>query len=85
MVLNATQLKALSKTSLSGQDRTVVVTGATYGIGAAVARQFAKIGCERIIILGRNEERAQKVLQDLKDLAPEGTKVDAHFVKGDLS
>ncbi|KAJ6536428.1 hypothetical protein DFH09DRAFT_1178992 [Mycena vulgaris] len=79
---NATQ--AIEHISLAGQNKTAVVVGGTLGIGAGVARLLAKIGCSRIIILGRNEARGAGVLADLKKLAPEGQTIEVEFVKGDL-
>ncbi|KAJ6536412.1 hypothetical protein DFH09DRAFT_931334 [Mycena vulgaris] len=79
---NAAQV--IQHVSLAGQNKTAVVVGGTLGIGAGVARLLAKIGCSRIIILGRNEARAVGVLTDLKKLAPKGQTIEVEFVKGDL-
>ncbi|KAJ7628850.1 hypothetical protein FB45DRAFT_45064 [Roridomyces roridus] len=76
--------KELQNLSLAGQNNTAVVVGGTLGIGAAVARLLAKLGCSRIIISGRNEGRATQVMQLLKTLAPDG-KIEVDFVKADLS
>ncbi|KAJ7500035.1 hypothetical protein FB451DRAFT_1207291 [Mycena latifolia] len=77
--------KALRTVSLVGQQKTAVVVGGTLGIGAAVARQLAKLGCSRIIIFGRNEARGAEVLEVLRGLAPKGSEIKAEFIKGDLS
>lgn len=58
------------------QNQIVLITGSTTGIGAAMARLFAKEGA-KIILHGRNIERAN-ALQD--ELGPE----NAAFVQGDL-
>ncbi|KAJ6564072.1 hypothetical protein B0H19DRAFT_991160 [Mycena capillaripes] len=76
---------ALKNVSLVGQNKTAVVVGGTLGIGAGVARLLAKIGCSRVIILGRNETRGKAVLEVLKKLAPKENKIVVEFVKGDLS
>lgn len=76
--------KELKSVSLCGQNKTAVIVGATTGIGAAVARLFAKLGCERVIIFGRNETRGMEVLQVLKSLAPKDANVIVEFVKGDV-
>lgn len=76
---------ALKNVSLIGQNKTAVVVGGTLGIGAGVARLLAKIGCTRIIILGRNEIRGKELLELLRKLAPTDSKIVAEFVKGDLS
>lgn len=46
------------------QDRTALITGATSGIGEAIARRFAVEGA-RVIISGRSQERAQQIIEDL--------------------
>ncbi|OCF40730.1 hypothetical protein I317_05425 [Kwoniella heveanensis CBS 569] len=74
---------ALSGLSL-GHDDVTVILGGTQGIGAAVARKLASMGCSRIIIVGRGEEKGQAVVRRLKELG--GDKgVQADFIKGDLS
>lgn len=44
--------------------RVAIVTGATSGIGASIAKALADCGC-KIAIVGRNEERAKKVLSEI--------------------
>jgi NADP-dependent 3-hydroxy acid dehydrogenase YdfG len=44
--------------------RTVLVTGATSGIGEACARAFASFGA-RVVICGRREERVSSLMQEL--------------------
>ncbi|KAJ7507040.1 hypothetical protein B0H11DRAFT_1849552 [Mycena galericulata] len=77
--------KALENVSLVGQNKTAVVVGGTLGMGAAVARLLAKIGCRRIIIFGRNATRGAEMLENLKKLAPKGSEIQVEFVKGDLA
>lgn len=51
--------------------KTVLITGATSGIGLACARKFAENG-DRLILTGRNEH----LLSDIrKELAEKGTEV----------
>lgn len=45
--------------------KTVVITGATSGIGAVAARRLAEQGA-RIVIVARDEQRAAKTLRDLR-------------------
>ena len=46
------------------ENKVIVVTGSTSGIGAAVARAFAAAGA-RVMITGRNEERGTAVMKHL--------------------
>ncbi|MEE3410082.1 MAG: glucose 1-dehydrogenase [Treponema sp.] len=46
------------------EDKVVVVTGGTSGIGSEVARQFCEAGAH-VIITGRNEENARKVIDSI--------------------
>ncbi|KAK7027768.1 hypothetical protein R3P38DRAFT_2526930 [Favolaschia claudopus] len=75
----------LRAVSLTNQNKTAVIVGGTLGIGAAVARLLAKLGCSRIIILGRNERRGKAVVDAMKELAPEGSGLVAEFLRADLS
>lgn len=56
-----------------------VVTGATQGLGAAIARRLAAAGAEGIVITGRNETRGQGVAADIAKTCP------AHFVQADFA
>lgn len=47
-------------------NKTVLVTGATSGIGEACARRFASEGC-KLIINGRNEQKLNALRQDLEN------------------
>ncbi|WP_067566459.1 SDR family NAD(P)-dependent oxidoreductase [Nocardia acidivorans] len=42
------------------RDRTVVVTGASSGIGAAAVRRFAELGT-RVVVVGRSPEQTRAV------------------------
>lgn len=56
-----------------------VVTGATQGVGEAVARHFTKEGAQGIILAGRNTERGQAIEAELCE---QGTK--AKFITTQL-
>ncbi|KAJ6496409.1 hypothetical protein C8R45DRAFT_1211973 [Mycena sanguinolenta] len=73
------------KCPLVGQNKTAVVVGGTLGIGAGVARLLAKLGCTRVIIVGRNETRGKAGLETMRKLAPKNCNIVVEFVKADLS
>ena len=49
------------------EDRVVMITGGTTGIGKAVAVAFAKEGA-KVVVSGRNEENGNKVVEKIKGL-----------------
>src|SRR4051794_6300354 len=59
------------------QDQTVLVTGATSGIGRATAVAFASAGA-RVVVSGRREAEGTQLVKELRDLGAE-----AEFVKAD--
>lgn len=52
--------------SVSLEGRTVVVTGATSGLGRAAAMRLAKKGA-RVILVGRNPEKTERTRQEILD------------------
>jgi NAD(P)-dependent dehydrogenase (short-subunit alcohol dehydrogenase family) len=52
-----------------------VVTGATQGLGAAIARRLAAAGAKGIVITGRNSERGTHVVREIAE----------HTVSGHIS
>src|ERR1700759_75813 len=63
-------------TTLEGS--TALVTGATAGIGRAVALQLAQLGAE-VIVHGRSAERGAKVVQEIQNIGGK-----ARFIAADL-
>jgi 3-oxoacyl-[acyl-carrier protein] reductase len=60
---------------LSG--RTCLVTGASRGIGAAIARQLSACGARVAINYSRDRDAAEKLLQSLKEINPDTALVQA--------
>jgi 3-oxoacyl-[acyl-carrier protein] reductase len=46
------------------KDRSVIVTGASKGIGRGVALRFAQVGC-KVLVVARDASRAQKVADEI--------------------
>jgi NAD(P)-dependent dehydrogenase (short-subunit alcohol dehydrogenase family) len=61
------------------QKKTALVTGATSGIGEAMAYAFAREGAH-VVITGRNAQRGQAVVDAIRDAGG-----SAHFVIADLT
>lgn len=53
------------------QDKCVLITGATGGIGIALCSRFLAEGCE-VILAGRNIEKLKKAEEILRDAYPKG-------------
>ncbi len=69
-------------TRLAG--KTAVVTGGTAGIGAGIAKTFAREGAN-VAIVGRNEERGRQVVQAVESFGVRGLFVQADVgVKEDV-
>lgn len=62
------------------EDKVVVITGSTQGLGAAVAKQIAECGATGLVITGRNQERGVEMVDHLIRLGAR-----AVFVGADLA
>lgn len=60
-------------------DKTVMITGATSGIGRATAITLAKNGCGKMLLIGRREERLRALQEEVAAL---GTQ--AHYIVLDV-
>jgi NAD(P)-dependent dehydrogenase (short-subunit alcohol dehydrogenase family) len=60
--------------------KVALVTGATQGIGLAVAKTLAEAGAAGICISGRNEERGRQAVEEISALG-----CRAHFVAAELA
>jgi NAD(P)-dependent dehydrogenase (short-subunit alcohol dehydrogenase family) len=65
--------------SLAG--KVVIVTGASRGIGRAVAIRLGQLGAKVVLNYCANEERAQEALQAVKDAGA----ADARAIRADVS
>lgn len=53
-------------TGMLFHDKTIMVTGASAGFGEATAREFAKQGASRLILIARRKDRLTKLAAELK-------------------
>ncbi|MEM9538291.1 MAG: SDR family NAD(P)-dependent oxidoreductase [Cyanobacteria bacterium P01_E01_bin.42] len=60
---------ALNSSSLIG--KTALVTGASRGIGKAIALEFARQGIGRLLLVARNRDRLNTVAAEIQEIAPE--------------
>ncbi|MEW4487597.1 SDR family oxidoreductase [Thalassoglobus sp. JC818] len=64
--------------SLAG--KTALVTGASSGIGRAIAEEFAAAGARVVVHYSSSRESAQKVVEQIKDTGGEADCVQANFL-----
>jgi NAD(P)-dependent dehydrogenase (short-subunit alcohol dehydrogenase family) len=58
-----------------------VITGATQGLGAAIARRLAAAGAKGIVVTGRNAERGTQVAREIA----KAHGIGAHFLQADFT
>ncbi|NQV80181.1 MAG: SDR family oxidoreductase [Alphaproteobacteria bacterium] len=63
------------------KDKSVLITGATDGIGKETARRIAEMGC-RVFVVGRNSEKGAAAVADIK---LEAANHQVEFLQADLS
>lgn len=56
------------------EDKVVLVTGSSSGIGQATVESFAKLGCH-VIVHGTDQDRLKQVASKCDDLSSKGHKV----------
>lgn len=60
-------------------DQTIVITGASRGIGEAIARRLARRGSRRLVLVARTEKALRALCAEL------GSGAEVSFVRADLS
>jgi len=63
------------------ENKIAVLTGGTQGLGAAIARQFARAGAAGMVTCGRNEANGLAVAKEIND----STGCPVHFVRADIA
>ncbi len=71
--------------SLSLSNRVAVVTGASRGIGKAIALELARRGAKVVINYLRNEQAAAEVLEEIRKMGGEATTYQADVSQSDQS
>lgn len=61
-------------------DKVILVTGSTQGLGEAIALRAARNGAAGLVLCGRQEEKGERVRQEIERLG-----CPAEFVRADLS
>lgn len=86
LTLRRTRVRPTESQSLAREldftGQTVLVAGGTSGVGLATAVAFAEAGCERLVLVGRDETRGKKAVERVLAVAA-GAQVE--FVSADLN
>lgn len=64
-----------TRPELSAAGKIVLISGGSQGIGAAIAKNFAKAGASDVIITGRKQETLSSVKRSIESLAETKTRV----------
>ncbi|KAM7183288.1 putative short chain dehydrogenase [Rhypophila sp. PSN 637] len=68
-------ISAYHNLSLSQAGKTVLVTGGGAGVGFMIAKQFAKAGASRLILVGRRQDVLEKAAGELKSGNPQAVEI----------
>ena len=61
------------------RDKAILVTGGTRGLGAEIAREAARRGAARLVLVGRSEAHGAAMREEL------GARVQTHVIAADLA
>ncbi|KAL1837739.1 hypothetical protein VTJ49DRAFT_3431 [Mycothermus thermophilus] len=67
------QFRSMPLPTTSYAGRTVIVTGATGGLGLEAARHFTRLGTARLILACRDSERAEAARSDIQKSLPDSS------------
>lgn len=57
------------------KDKTIIITGASSGLGAALAKGYARLEAKKIYLLGRSELRLNEIVLECKKIGTEAQEV----------
>jgi len=69
--------------NISFEDKTVVITGASTGIGAATAIEFGRCGASVVVNFNRSADAADEVVQSIHEAGGKAIAVQADVTKSD--
>jgi len=67
--------------NLKFKDKTILITGASGGIGSETARLFAEEGANIVINYYESKNKAEKLLEEIKEIGSEGIVIKADVSK----
>ena len=72
-----------TKATMSLADQTILITGASLGIGAAIAKALAREACT-LILLARSEDKLTALASELREIAGSASKLTVHTCPCDV-
>ena len=70
----------MSDSILGLEGKVVVVTGSSQGVGLGCARQFARVGCD-VVLVGRRADPLKAAAEELRELGGEVLTVTADVTR----
>jgi 3-oxoacyl-[acyl-carrier protein] reductase len=85
IVTIVTQITIISgESAMQLKDKTALVTGASRGIGAAVAKRLAREGAKIAVVYGHSQEKAETVAKQIREAGGTAVCFQADFAKPEL-